>query len=297
MAIREIPPSSGENKITNLIKPPHSNGYERSIMRYNILSDNNPSPLLIDTIGFGIGDEATSFGPKSRNIYIIHYVTKGKGSYNGNTVSRGQGFLIYPGQTVSYRGDPTDPWEFLWVISSDKGIEQIFERYNADPETLIFDYGYDETVYKIADIVVGNTNKTFDSLLLLELFLQIVNSQTYEKKRPIPKQNADIYLDFCINYIENNIHKKITVEDLTVILGVSQPYLYKLFHNRFNMSVKSYIILQKMRAAKQLLNETSLSVTEISEKLGYSDALVFSKAFKSSEGISPLGYKDRVFKK
>ena len=51
-------------------------------MRYEIFSDSSISPLKINSIGFSRDTEVTRFGPGQRNLYIIHYVTKGKGYYN-----------------------------------------------------------------------------------------------------------------------------------------------------------------------------------------------------------------------
>ena len=109
-------------------------------MRYSIFSNSDITPLKINTIGFATNPDVTRFGPGARNLYIIHYVTKGTGYYNGKTVSEGQGFLITPGTSVEYHADATNPWEFLWIASDDDVMKDIFVKYNADPESLIFNY-------------------------------------------------------------------------------------------------------------------------------------------------------------
>lgn len=76
-------------------------------------------------------------------------------------------------------------------------------------------------------------------------------------------------------------YKKITVEELLDLVGVSQPYLYKIFKNKFNMSIKEYITYHKINRAKKLLIETDMLITEIANPVGCSDVLAFSKAFSS----------------
>lgn len=49
--------------------------------------------------------------------------------------------MIHQGQLEEYHPDKNDPWEFLWVTSDDAVIGRLFGQYNADPKTLIFDYG------------------------------------------------------------------------------------------------------------------------------------------------------------
>ena len=46
-----------------------------------------------------------------------------------------------------------------------------------------------------------------------------------------------------------------------------------------------------MNHAKKLLTETDMSITEIANSVGYSDALAFSKAFSSKEKLSPQKYR------
>ncbi|MBQ2967266.1 MAG: AraC family transcriptional regulator [Clostridia bacterium] len=260
-------------------------------MRYEIFSDSSISPLKINTIGFSRDAEVTKFGPGKRNLYIIHYVTKGKGYFNGVSVNEGQGFFIYPGQDEEYYADPCDPWEFLWVISSDNAMKEIFDRYYTDNDAYVFDFDSVTEVRKIANEIMAKNGDILDSLKMLEMYLHILNSHTYTKISTRCKTNCETYLEFCVDYIETNIHKKITVEELLDLVGVSQPYLYKIFKNKFNMSIKEYITCYKINRAKKLLVETNMLITEIANSVGYSDVLSFSKAFSSKEKVSPQKYR------
>lgn len=260
-------------------------------MRYEIFSSTNIPLLKINSIGFSADTSTTKFGPGVRKFYIIHYVTKGKGYYNGNLITAGQGFLIMPGQFEHYYPDNNDPWEFLWIISSDPLMKQFFEKYNANVNTMIFEYNSIPVVKKISNEIITKNKSMLDSLILLEMFLHIFNSHTHNENISKPQNNSDIYLDFCIKYIETNIHNKITVNELTNLLGISAPYLYKIFSKRFNMSLKQYIIWQKINHAKKMLLETNMSITQIANSAGYNDVLSFSKAFSRNEKMSPKKYR------
>lgn len=263
-------------------------------MRYCIFSDNSFSPLMISSMGFASDAEVTKFGPGQRNLYIVHYVIKGEGYYNGNLVKQGQGFLIYPGQLEEYHANIDNPWEFLWVISSDCAMKGIFDRYKIDPDTLIFNYDSVSAVKKIADDIVSKNNEISDSLDILELFLKIFNSHAKTNTPLVQKSNAELYLDFCRDYIDGNIYRKITVTELTQRLGVSRAYLYKIFSDKFNMSPKQYIMWNKLNYAKKMLIETDMTITQISNSVGYDDSLAFSKTFSLKEGLSPEKYRKRA---
>lgn len=260
-------------------------------MRYEIFSNGDITPLKINIIGFATNPAVTRFGPGARSLYIIHYVTKGMGYYNGKTVSEGQGFLITPGISVEYHADAENPWEFLWIASDDNAMKEIFIKYNADPESLIFNYDSVPEARKIANEIVSKSGEILVPLKVLEMFLHILNSHVYTPNSTHSKLNSEVYLDFCVDFIAKNIHRKITVDELSALVGVSQPYLYKIFKNKFNMSTKEYIVWYKMNNAKKLLKETDMSITEIANSIGFSDVLAFSKAFSAKEKMSPQKYR------
>jgi AraC family transcriptional regulator of arabinose operon len=57
------------------------------------------------------------------------------------------------------------------------------------------------------------------------------------------------------------------------------------------MSPQEYILNYRMNQASILLKNTSLPVSEIADKVGYDDALNFSKAFKKIYGINPTNFR------
>ena len=53
-------------------------------------------------------------------------------------------------------------------------------------------------------------------------------------------------------------------------------------------------IKKPLNKAKEILAETNVSLAEISETLGYSDAYAFGKAFKNCEGMSPIKFRNSI---
>ncbi len=134
-----------------------------------------------------------------------------------------------------------------------------------------------------------NNNKIYRASELYEMFLHIFNSHSIVQK---DETSAEMmYYSYAVKFIETNLFRKITVEELTKILGVSQPYLYNIFKKRASISPKQYIDMQKTEKAKELLLETSMSLTEIANSIGMEDCITFSKYFKKREGISPSNFK------
>jgi AraC family transcriptional regulator of arabinose operon len=61
--------------------------------------------------------------------------------------------------------------------------------------------------------------------------------------------------------------------------------------------VRAYQTELLMRKAVDLMRQTTLNISEISELLRFPNPYYFSKVFKKANGISPLAYMQRIYKK
>ena len=99
----------------------------------------------------------------------------------------------------------------------------------------------------------------------------------------------------AINYLYDNYSDpQITNTLLAEKSGISEIYFRKLFKERFGVTPKKYVIEMRIKKARQLLSESSFSVTEISEKCGFSSVYHFCRSFKETLGITPTEYARRV---
>lgn len=259
-------------------------------MRYEIYTPDNDI-YKINSIGYSKDVNITKFGPAQRNNYIIHYVISGQGYFNNCLVKAGQGFLITPQMLEHYSPDIKNPWEFIWIIFQNSPIvSRLFEEYHADPNTNIFHYRNISLFSEIKNLIMKNNSKMFRASELFELYLHILNHQNIFTERKSSAEN--LYYNHAIQFINMNIYRKITVTELTVVLGVSQPYLYKVFKNTVGISPKQYIDARKIAKAKELLLSSYMSLTEIANSIGLNDCIEFSKFFKKHVGISPSKYTD-----
>lgn len=245
-------------------------------------------------VGIGFTDELelSCFGPCKREGYTIHFNAKGKGYFNGMPIYAGQGFLVPDGMYAHHFADKDDPWELLWITfhEKDSESEKIFSEYNADPKTNIFDFHtplyVNETIKKLKE----QSGISMNSLKLLEMYLKIhCNCLALP---PDTDKASDIYIDYAVKYIKNNIYRPVSVKELTELIGITQPYLYRLFIEKFAVSPKQYILDSKLSIAKDMLLNTDMTVTEIANSVGYSDILTFSRFFSTKENMSPTKYRE-----
>ena len=106
------------------------------------------------------------------------------------------------------------------------------------------------------------------------------------------KDNAT--LSRSIRYINEYYTKKIKIPDLAKMENMSVTSYNREFKHQMIMSPTKYIISQRIHLAKELLETTNLSITEISLTCGYDDINFFSRAFKENVGLSPTSYKQKT---
>lgn len=128
---------------------------------------------------------------------------------------------------------------------------------------------------------------------LPELFYLMKYAQTdsndYDRVL-LPRTQVE-FVKCVADYISQNINNKITVKKLTLEFGISDTYLQNAFRGVYGMPVISFIRVQKMQSAAQVLIHTTRSVNEIAEEFGYDNESKFSAAFKKIMGDSPGVYR------
>ncbi|WP_298143663.1 AraC family transcriptional regulator [Flavobacterium sp.] len=123
-----------------------------------------------------------------------------------------------------------------------------------------------------------------------EYGIQIVENQ----KNILVQRIKDAIVEM-VNQEENQPNLKSSVY-LAEKLNHSYNYISNLFSEVTYSSIESFIILQKIERAKQLILTNELTFTEISYKLNYCNVAHFSTQFKNTTGITPSAFQ-RIIKK
>ena len=128
--------------------------------------------------------------------------------------------------------------------------------------------------------------------LLKQILTEIMRRQ---RKVQLPAQKNSA-IDLCIQFIEENVTKPISVSDLASFTGLSPATIYKLFRKILNMSPVHLIQMTKMKRAAELLHDPDHSVKEIALTLGFSSQYYFTKVFKQHFKMPPSEYIDTIYR-
>lgn len=139
---------------------------------------------------------------------------------------------------------------------------------------------------------VGNANELFNysgEELIEWAFKQFVYLTGFEKI-----QNTINYTNKVVQitkeYLEKHYTEDITLENVAAQVNISPQYFSKLIKKNTGFNFIDWLSMMRVRKAKELLNNTSLTVKEVCYMVGYKDPNYFSRIFKKRVGITPSEY-------
>jgi two-component system response regulator YesN len=109
------------------------------------------------------------------------------------------------------------------------------------------------------------------------------------------EDNAQMILRERIRiFMSDNLHRGLTLKDLSAFLGYSEKYCSELFLKVMGEPFSRWLKQLRVREASRLLADSPASLTDIAESLGFSDQFVFSHFFKKTVGCSPRQFRTRL---
>jgi len=96
-----------------------------------------------------------------------------------------------------------------------------------------------------------------------------------------------------VNHIQVNYPKAIRLDDLAQRMKISQRQLERRFIKVFGIGVIDYILRVRINAARELLENTTRTVSDIATAVGFYDHSHFIRNFKRLCGSSPKHYRAR----
>ena len=131
---------------------------------------------------------------------------------------------------------------------------------------------------------------------LIIQMLRLDNSHFHSKPTTHMQQTYENeLLNDILLYIDDNIYEKISVSTLCDHFCISTSMLHSLFRKNMNNTAKNYINELKLSKSKELIRNSTHTLSEISEMLGFSSIHYFSKKFKLYFNISPTEYSKSIY--
>ncbi len=117
------------------------------------------------------------------------------------------------------------------------------------------------------------------------------------KLAPQDEKAKDI-VEIMMEYAATHFNQDITVKEMAEnILFMNSAYVSHVFAEKQGISFSSWLKNLRMQKARELLEDSQLSVTEIAFMSGYNDTSQFIRVFKAENGVTPNKYRNQKFRK
>ena len=233
-------------------------------------------------------------------------VTGGKGQIITNKVpvevQSGDVYLSLPCDSHEITVDPDDPLRFDFIAFSieDENFKYDFERIAAEYHEAELRIFKDERIPPLLTNAITEVSRESKyslealSSILRQIAIYTIRAFDTAPQSKYPKniKDSEALCYRLMSYVDTHIYSLKNLEELTAVTDYSYGYLSFVFKKTTGETLCSYYIRKRMEAARLMLTEGNLKITEISERLGYSTLYAFSKAFKGHFGISPKNFKN-----
>jgi AraC family transcriptional regulator, arabinose operon regulatory protein len=129
-------------------------------------------------------------------------------------------------------------------------------------------------------------NLCFGHLLATFIYASRTSDDLMEEQNP--------GISRAIQFMEQNLGKKLSLDEIAAEAGYSPSYLTTLFRKKTGYSPLSYFSHIKITKSCEYLDFSKQKIKEISFLMGYTDPYYFSKDFQKKMGLSPRNYRKRV---
>lgn len=148
-----------------------------------------------------------------------------------------------------------------------------------------------ETAYSLSDYYIQKVEMADSLSNIYELSQDMYDTFIHAVHKILHQTPYSQPIQFAMENIHKHIYDEIDIDALAKELGYNTYYMTKLFKKETGMSMKEYILKERIENAKILLETTSLDINEVSDYLSFHSPSYFSTTFKKVTGYTPLEYR------
>jgi AraC family L-rhamnose operon transcriptional activator RhaR/AraC family L-rhamnose operon regulatory protein RhaS len=127
--------------------------------------------------------------------------------------------------------------------------------------------------------------------LFIEFVVLLCRSAGTEKTG---RMSAEEKISRLLGMLENRFYEGWTVKRMAEKAGISEPSLYRLFKQLTGTSPTDYLLGLRLHHAKNLLENTAISVTEAAFETGFGNSSYFSRMFRKKYRCTPRQFRQRL---
>ncbi|MDF2723596.1 MAG: AraC family transcriptional regulator [Paenibacillus sp.] len=243
-------------------------------------------------------------GPRTTSYYSLHFVLDGTGTFIQDNklypLRPNDLFCLFPHRPHEYFTSSQQPLKMAWIAFHGKKAVPILERVGIHAGSPHLAGSIRPEIRELLDrffLLIRSHGEQASDLakmsVLFGVFEALANMDGGSRERTAGHANED-WLKKGADYMEIHYAEGISVEKVASFVGVDRAYFSRKFHAVYGISPIVYLQNLKMKAARDMLEQTEESLTQIALSVGYPDLFSFSKAFKKNFAVSPSEFRRSI---
>ncbi|HRP57026.1 AraC family transcriptional regulator [Agriterribacter sp.] len=236
------------------------------------------------------------------NGYYLVFISKGGGIFETETtgsekISEGTVFFLFPDIWHRYKPDKDTGWDEYWVGFDGYYARKLMDSGFFSAESCVVQIGLNQSALVIFHKMMEAVQKAhagyhqFISSLVLQLLSLTYYASAFGNRAG--SENS-FYISKAKFIMQESIEGNLSLQQLAERLMVSYSKFRQDFKKVTGLSPNQYLLGLRIRKAKELLQSTSLSMSEVAALAGFDSVYYFSKFFKKSTGTSPSLYRKKL---
>ena len=236
--------------------------------------------------------------PKAKGYSTIIITLSGKGRFiqeDGTEflLEEGEAFISSPKSQGHREETAGNSWEHIWLTfyqSSSILPSEEFDWKILEAQDLPLCRELMRNIIKEDINFISGVNNAIElsEALLLTILRKILNTSASREKARIRSEFEKLWND-----ISSSLNQEWEIDRMCSIMNLSRSQLTRICKELYGESPGAKIRRMRMESAKLLLSNSSMTIFEIADSVGYGSPSLFSSSFSSYTGMSPREYRKK----
>lgn len=211
---------------------------------------------------------------------------------SGNLVCPGQGCLVTADSEHAFSGIGKNE-----ILVLNVPADQLQPSYSAERRDRLFEQsGYfhlDTQAQNLITALTAEMSAHPDDLLLSKACTDTLMCVLQRHFKPLTEERKTFRLNMDIidSYILQHLTRKISVTQLAGLVFLGESQFHYLFKEQTGVTPHQYVLKKRLELARQLIEESQLSLAQVAQSCGFSSQSSFTQAFSRLYGRPPARYR------
>jgi AraC-like DNA-binding protein/mannose-6-phosphate isomerase-like protein (cupin superfamily) len=237
-------------------------------------------------------------GPRISRHCCVHFILEGNLIFeqedNEWTLGQGDAFFMLTDVQYRYRiATPDKPLRMIWIDMKGKQAEALIAHIGILSAQPVVENVVSGALLELFERMCGliAAKHPYSGLKLLGLLYELFDYLQERTQPARPRIEQTDWIRHGKEYMSLHYPEGIMIKDVVHYLGVDRSYFTRTFTERTGVNPKQYLQQIRMVKSAKLLEDTTFSVSDVADSVGFADLFSFTRAFTKHYGMSPLKYR------